>query len=36
MHPETADKNMLLLSTKLGFLQDLSFYLAGGTGLAVP
>lgn len=35
MHPETADKNMLLLSTKLGFLQDLSFYLAGGTGLAL-
>lgn len=35
MHPETADQNMLHLSKKLGFLNKFSFYLAGGTGLAL-
>lgn len=35
MHPETADPGMLQLSKKLGFLKEFSFYLAGGTGLAL-
>jgi hypothetical protein len=36
MHPEVLDQNMLaLMSDRIGFLKDLSFYLAGGTGLAL-
>jgi hypothetical protein len=35
MHPETADPSMLQLSKRLGFLKEFSFYLAGGTGLAL-
>lgn len=35
MHPETADPGMLQLSKRLEFLKEFSFYLAGGTGLAL-
>lgn len=35
MHLETIDRNMLQLSKKLAFLKEFSFYLAGGTGLAL-
>ncbi len=35
MHLETISDSMLHLSKKLGFLHDFSFYLAGGTGLAL-
>jgi hypothetical protein len=35
MHPETLDQDMLGLSVHLGFLKGFSFYLAGGTGLAL-
>lgn len=35
MHPETLDHDMLELTTLLGFLKGFSFYLAGGTGLAL-
>jgi len=36
MYPEALDQNMLLLSNKMEFLKELSFYLAGRTGLALP
>jgi hypothetical protein len=35
MHPEILDQAMLLLSNRMGFLKSFSFYLAGGTGLAL-
>ena len=35
MHPEMLDQTMLLLSNRMGFLKSFSFYLAGGTGLAL-
>jgi hypothetical protein len=35
MHPEVLDPNMLALSKRMGFLNEFSFYLAGGTGLAL-
>ncbi len=35
MHLETINSNMHLLTKKLGFLREFSFYLAGGTGLAL-
>ncbi len=35
MHPEVLDQNMLTLSDRIGFLKEFSFYLAGGTGLAL-
>lgn len=35
MHPEVLDSEMLALSKKLGFLGSFSFYLAGGTGVAL-
>lgn len=35
MHPEVLDPNMLSLSTNMEFLQEFSFYLSGGTGLAL-
>lgn len=35
MLPETIDRTMLRLSKRLEFLRDFSFYLAGGTGLAL-
>lgn len=35
MHPEVLDMNMLALSKRMGFLNEFSFYLAGGTGLAL-
>jgi len=35
MHPEILDQSMLLLSNRMGFLKPFSFYLAGGTGLAL-
>jgi hypothetical protein len=35
MHPEVLDQNMLALSNRAGFLKEFSFYLAGGTGLAL-
>lgn len=35
MHPEVADANMLQIFKRLGFLKEFSFYLAGGTGLAL-
>ena len=35
MHPEALDQAMLLLSKRLRFLKEFSFYLAGGTGLAL-
>ncbi|MBI4687410.1 MAG: hypothetical protein HY756_06480 [Nitrospirae bacterium] len=35
MHLEVIDENMLSLSKRLDFLQQFSFYLAGGTGLAL-
>lgn len=35
MHPEAVDQNMLQLSNRLSFLRDFSFYLSGGTGLAL-
>ncbi len=35
MHPEVLDQNMLTLSDGMGFLKEFSFYLAGGTGLAL-
>lgn len=35
MHLEAIDDNMLQLSKNMGFLQDFSFYLSGGTGLAL-
>jgi len=35
MHPEVLDLNMLALSKNMGFLNEFSFYLAGGTGLAL-
>ena len=35
MHPEILDQTMLLLSNRMGFLKSFSFYLAGGTGLAL-
>jgi hypothetical protein len=35
MHPEVLDQSMLALSDRMGFLEEFSFYLAGGTGLAI-
>jgi hypothetical protein len=35
MHPEVLDPDMLALSRKMEFLKRFSFYLAGGTGLAL-
>lgn len=35
MHLEVIDQQMLELSKRLGFLNKYSFYLAGGTGLAL-
>ncbi len=35
MHPEVVEPDMLQLSNQLGFLKEFSFYLAGGTGLAL-
>jgi hypothetical protein len=35
MHLETIDESMLTLSKKLDFLKQFSFYLSGGTGLAL-
>ncbi|MBI5050694.1 MAG: nucleotidyl transferase AbiEii/AbiGii toxin family protein [Nitrospirae bacterium] len=35
MHLETIDESMLSLAKKLDFLQQFSFYLAGGTGLSL-
>jgi hypothetical protein len=35
MHPEVLNQNMLALSDRVTFLKDFSFYLAGGTGLAL-
>jgi hypothetical protein len=35
MHPEVLDPNMLSLCERMGFLKEYSFYLAGGTGLAL-
>jgi hypothetical protein len=35
MHPEVLDRGMLALSNRMGFLEEFSFYLAGGTGLAL-
>jgi hypothetical protein len=35
MHPEVLNQDMLALSDRVGFLKDFSFYLAGGTGLAL-
>jgi len=35
MYPEALDQNMLLLCEKMEFLKELSFYLSGGTGLAL-
>jgi hypothetical protein len=35
MHLETIDDHMLELTRKLDFLQNFSFFLSGGTGLAL-
>ncbi len=35
MHLDAIDESMLTLVKRLGFLQQFSFYLAGGTGLAL-
>ena len=35
MHPEILDQPLLFLSNRMGFLKSFSFYLAGGTGLAL-